>query len=109
MDCVAQACLIAKPRALPALLHALGGEICDDLKLASIASAALWALLSRSEKAKVVLRGGALLSQLQLAERALAARAAEPPAEAAGSPGDEDDLLATLRNLEAVGALLDLS
>jgi hypothetical protein len=107
--CVAQACLLAKPRALPALLHALGGEACDDLKLASIASAALWALLSRSEKAKVVLRGGALLSQLQLAERALAARAAEPPADAAGSPGDEDDLLATLRNLEALGALLDLS
>lgn len=102
-----QACLLAKPRALPALLHALGGEACDDLKLASIASAALWALLSRCEKAKVVLRGGALLSQLQLAERALAARAVE--AEAAGSPGNEDDLMATLRNLEAVGALLDLS
>ena len=30
-------------------------------------------------------------------------------AEAAGSPGNEDDLMATLRNLEAVGALLDLS
>ena len=66
-------------------------------------------MLSRSEKAKVVLRGGALLSQLQLAERSLAARAVEPPADAAGSHGDEDDLLATLRNLEAVGALLDLS
>ena len=55
----------------------------------------------------MVLRGGVLLSQLQLAERALAARAVE--AEAAGSPGNEDDLMATLRNLEAVGALLDLS
>lgn len=98
-----KACFLAKPRALPALLTALGGA---DLRLCSYASAALWALLCRSEKAKVALRGARLLQQLQQAEKALAARAMEPAAPA--PPGARDDLNAALKNLDAVGWLLGL-
>ena len=67
---------------------------------------ALWALLCRSEKAKVALRGARLLQQLQQAEKALAARAMEPAAPA--PPGARDDLNAALKNLDAVGWLLGL-
>jgi len=99
-----KASFLAKPRALPALLHALGGA---DARLASHASAALWALLCRCEKAKVAMRGSTLLQQLQVAEKALAARALVPGG-AEGGAAAQDDLAAALRNLDAVGWLLGL-
>ena len=71
-----RAAILAKPRALPALLRALRP---DDLGLAARASAALWALIGRCECAKATLRSGAHQIQLRAAERALTSKAMIAP------------------------------
>jgi hypothetical protein len=93
---------LAKSRALPALVGCLDPA---DVRLAALGSGALWALLSRCERAKVAFRrGGILARQLNTAERELTFVAMRPPA----APSARAQLQQTLRNLDVVAQLLGL-
>jgi hypothetical protein len=97
-----RAAVLARPRALPALMRALHPS---DLALAARAAAALWALIGRCERAKAVLRGAALQAQLRTAERGLTSKAMVAPPDAAG----ERELLGEcLRCMGAVMSILRL-
>jgi len=102
-----KAALLGKPRAVPALLRAV--QTADgrtDLRLAARASAALWALLGRCEKAKVVLRAPDNLAQLRSAEHALTARGMLcAPAEGGAQRAALEE---ALRNMGAVMSILGL-
>ena len=92
--------LLNRPRAMPALLGGLGPS---DLRLSALSSAALWALLARSEKAKVAFRRGGLPAhRFAVAEKELAHLAMREP-ECASDPAA---LRAALRHFDAIARLL---
>ena len=93
-----KASLLAKPEALGALLDCACSH---ELTLVALGSAALWALLSRCEKAKAALRGGTHVHQLLVAERMLVSKAAVLPPTPA--------LLEASRNFTALAQLLGLA
>ena len=93
-----KASLLAKPEALGALLDCACSH---ELTLVALGSAALWALLTRCEKAKAALRGGTHVHQLLVAERMLVSKAAVLPPTPA--------LLEASRNFTALAQLLGLA
>lgn len=94
-----RAAMLTRPRCLPALVRALDPS---EPPLASRAASALHALVGRCERAKAVVRHGATLDELKVAERALTAAAmvAPPSAHAARASLDE--------TLRGVGALMSI-
>ena len=93
--------LLNRPRAMPALLGGLGPS---DLRLSALSSAALWALLARSEKAKVAFRRGGLPAhRFAVAEKELAHLAMLEPECASDDPAA---LRAALRHFDAIARLL---
>eukprot|EP00965_Chrysotila_dentata_P243898 6205669-Pleurochrysis_carterae.AAC.2 len=100
-----KAALLAKPRALPALLAGLQTR---DLRLAALCSGALWALMCRCERAKVAMRGDAVMQQFQAAERDLMAIVLTDD-DAARTHVNDQDLTSFVQNMGAISQLLGLN
>jgi hypothetical protein len=97
-----QAAILNKPRALPALIRAVHP---NDLRLASRAAAALWALIGQCERGKAALRAAPRLNELKVAERALTAKAMVAPPSGTSERAVLDE---TLRSMGAVMTILRL-